>query len=149
MTSRTVYDYPTEVNFEIAEQDLTSYLRAADFLNITGVDVICVQHEFGIFGGPSGSHVLALLRELRIPIVTTLHTILREPNAEQRRVMRELIRLSTRLVVMTEHGRELLQEVYHSPPGKIDLIPHGIPDIPFSARIFSKKNSTRRASKSY
>jgi len=133
------YDYPTEVNFEIAEQDLTSYLRAADFLNITGVDVICVQHEFGIFGGPSGSHVLALLRELRIPIVTTLHTILREPNAEQRRVMRELIRLSTRLVVMTEHGRELLQEVYHSPPGKIDLIPHGIPDIPFSAPNFFKE----------
>src|SRR5450759_2910407 len=68
------YDYPTEVRFEIAEQDLTSYLRAADFLNITDVDVVCVQHEFGIFGGPAGSHVLALLRELRVPIVTTLHT---------------------------------------------------------------------------
>jgi len=133
------YDYPTEVNFEIAEQDLTSYLRAADFLNITGVDVICVQHEFGIFGGPSGSHVLALLRELQVPIVTTLHTILREPNSEQRRVIRELIRLSTRLVVMTEQGRELLQEVYHAPPGKIDLIPHGIPDIPFSAPNFFKE----------
>ncbi|HUI23626.1 MAG TPA: hypothetical protein VLY82_04460, partial [Nitrososphaerales archaeon] len=76
------YDYQTEVRFEIAEKDLTSYLRAADFLNITNVDVICVQHEFGIFGGPAGSHVLALLRELRMPIVTTLHTILREPNAE-------------------------------------------------------------------
>jgi len=126
------YDYPTEVRFEIAEQDLTSYLRAADFLNITDVDVICVQHEFGIFGGPAGSHVLALLRELRMPIVTTLHTILREPNAEQRRVMRDLVRLSTRLVVMTEQGRELLQEVNHAPWAKIDLIPHGIPDMPFS-----------------
>jgi len=126
------YEYPAEVRFEIAEQDLPSYLRAADFLNITDVDVICVQHEFGIFGGPAGSHVLALLRELRMPIVTTLHTMLREPNAEQRRVMRELIRLSTRLVVMTERGRELLREVYRAPAAKIDLIPHGIPDMPFA-----------------
>jgi len=126
------YDYPPEVRFEIAEQDLPSYLRAADFLNITDVDVICVEHEFGIFGGPAGSHVLALLRELQMPIVTTLHTILREPNTEQRRVMRDLIRLSTRLVVMTERGRELLGEVYHAPLAKIDLIPHGIPDMPFA-----------------
>src|SRR5688572_16151115 len=126
------YDYPAEVRFEIAEQDLPSYLRAADFLNITDVDVICVQHEFGIFGGPAGSHLLALLREVRMPIVTTLHTILREPNAEQRRVMRDLIRLSTRLVVMTERGRELLLEVYQAPASKIDLIAHGIPDMPFA-----------------
>ncbi|MEY4917036.1 MAG: hypothetical protein RL616_949 [Verrucomicrobiota bacterium] len=126
------YDYPAEVRFEIAEQDLTSYLRAADFLNITDVDVVCVEHEFGIFGGPAGSHVLALLRELRMPIVTTLHTILREPNEEQRRVMRELIRLSTRLIVMSERGAEFLRDVYHAPESKIDLIPHGIPDMPFA-----------------
>ncbi|MBI5386936.1 MAG: glycosyltransferase family 4 protein [Verrucomicrobia bacterium] len=126
------YEYPAEVRFEIAEQDLLSYLRAADFLNITDVDVVCVEHEFGIFGGPAGSHVLALLRELRMPIVTTLHTVLREPNAEQRRVMRELIRLSTRLVVMAERGRALLLEVYQAPMAKIDLIPHGIPNMPFA-----------------
>ena len=126
------YDYPAEVRFEIAEQDLPSYLRAADFLNITDVDVVCVEHEFGIFGGPAGSHVLALLRELQMPIVTTLHTVLREPNAEQRRVMRELIRLSTRLVVMSERGREFLRDVYQAPAAKIDLIPHGIPDMPFA-----------------
>ncbi len=126
------YDYPAEVRFEIVEQDLPSYLRAADFLNITDVDVVCVQHEFGIFGGPAGSHVLALLRELQMPIVTTLHTVLREPNGEQRRVMRELIRLSTRLVVMSERGRDFLRDVYHTPESKIDLIPHGIPDMPFA-----------------
>ena len=126
------YNYPPEVRFEIAEQDLPSYLRAADFLNITDVEVVCVEHEFGIFGGPAGSHVLALLRELRMPIVTTLHTVLREPNAEQRRVMRELIQLSTRLVVMAERGRELLREVYKAPAAKIDLIPHGIPNMPFA-----------------
>ena len=126
------YDYPGEVRFEIAEQDLSSYLRAADFLNITDVDVVCLEHEFGIFGGPAGSHVLALLRELRMPIVTTLHTVLREPGPEQRRVMRDLIRYSTRLVVMSERGREFLREVYQAPDLKIDLIPHGIPDMPFA-----------------
>jgi glycosyltransferase involved in cell wall biosynthesis len=126
------YAYPAEVRFEIAEQDLTSYLRAADFLNITDVDVVCVQHEFGIYGGPAGSHVLAALRELQMPIVTTLHTVLREPNPDQRRVMRDLIRRSTRLVVMSERGREILLEVYQAPANKIDVIPHGIPDMPFA-----------------
>jgi len=126
------YDYPLEVRFEIAEQDLPSYLRAADFLNITDVDVVCVEHEFGIFGGPAGSHVLALLRELRMPIVTTLHTLLREPNTEQRRVMRELIGLSTRLVVMADRGTEFLRDVYQAPLAKVDFIPHGIPNMPFA-----------------
>jgi glycosyltransferase involved in cell wall biosynthesis len=132
------YAYPAEVRFEIAEQDLTSSLRAADFLNITDVDVVCVQHEFGIYGGPAGSHVLALLRELQMPIVTTLHTVLREPNPDQRRVMRDLIRRSTRLVVMSERGREILLEVYAAPASKIDVIPHGIPDMPFADPNFFK-----------
>jgi glycosyltransferase involved in cell wall biosynthesis len=126
------YDYPPEVRFEIAEQELPSYLRAADFLNISDVDLVCLQHEFGIFGGVAGSHVLAVLRELRMPIVTTLHTVLCEPSVEQRRVMRELIRLSTRLVVMSERGRDFLRDVYEAPEIKIDIIPHGIPDMPFA-----------------
>jgi len=74
------YTYPSRVRFELAENDPASYRRAADFLNVNTVDVVCVQHEFGIFGGKAGSHVLPLLRELRMPIVTTLHTILAEPN---------------------------------------------------------------------
>lgn len=126
------YDYPAEVRFEIEEQDLPSYLRAADFLNITSVDVVCLQHEFGIFGGLAGSHLLALLRELRMPIVTTLHTLLTQPSDDQRRVMRELIALSTRMVVMAERGRAILGDVYRAPADKIDLIPHGIPDTPFA-----------------
>jgi glycosyltransferase involved in cell wall biosynthesis len=125
------YDYPDAVHFEIEEQDLSSYLRAADFLNISNVDIVSLQHEFGIFGGLAGSHILALLRELRMPVVTTLHTVLKEPRADQRRVMQELISLSSRLVVMTERGREMLQDVYHAPPAKIDLIEHGIPDMGF------------------
>src|SRR6187399_1576167 len=128
------YDYPAEVRFEIAEQDLPSYLRAADFLNITDVDVVCVEHEFGIFGGPAGSHVLALLRELRMPIVTTLHTILAEPNPLQRAAMDELTMLAERLVVMSEQGRTLLHTVHHVPLRQIDLIPHGIPDAPVGGR---------------
>ena len=125
------YEYPDVVRFEIEEQDLPSYLRAADFLNISNVDIVCLQHEFGIFGGPAGGHILALLRELRMPVVTTLHTVLRAQKADQRRVIEELISLSTRVVVMAERGRQMLQEIYHAPPAKIDLIPHGIPDVGF------------------
>src|SRR5271170_3222171 len=125
------YEYPEVVHFEIEEQDLSSYIRAADFLNISNVDMVCLQHEFGIFGGPAGSHILAFLRELRMPVVTTLHTVLREPRADQRRVMQELISLSTRLVVMTERGRQMLHDVYRAPAAKIDLIAHGIPDVGF------------------
>jgi glycosyltransferase involved in cell wall biosynthesis len=125
------YEYPEVVRFEIEEQDLSSYLRAADFLNINNVDIVCLQHEFGIFGGHAGGHILAFLRELRMPVVTTLHTILREPRVDQERVMQELISLSTRLVVMTERGRRILQDVYAAPPVKIDLIAHGIPDVAF------------------
>ncbi|HEU0123242.1 MAG TPA: glycosyltransferase family 4 protein [Bryobacteraceae bacterium] len=125
------YAYPQVVRFEIEEQDLSSYLRAADFLNISNVDIVCLQHEFGIYGGPAGGHILALLRELRMPVVTTLHTVLREPNTDQRRVMEGLISLSTRLVVMTDRGRQMLREIYLAPASKIDLIPHGIPDVGF------------------
>ena len=125
------YEYPEAVRFEIEEQELSSYKRAADFLNISNVDIVCVQHEFGIYGGPAGGHLLALLRELRMPVITTLHTVLREPNADQRRVMQELIARSARLVVMSERGRRLLEEIYAAPAEKIDLIPHGIPDLPF------------------
>jgi glycosyltransferase involved in cell wall biosynthesis len=127
------YRYPKVVRFEIEEQVLASYRRAADFLNASNVDVVSLQHEFGIFGGPAGSHLLALLHGLKAPVVTTLHTVLRTPNDDQRRVMQELIACSNRLVVMTERGQTILQEVYRAPTAKIDLIPHGIPDVPLVA----------------
>ncbi len=125
------YDYPEPVRFEIEERDLESYQRAAEFLNISNVDVVCVQHEFGIYGGPAGAHLLALLRELRMPVVTTLHTVLREPNAEQRAVMDQLATLTERFVVMTKKGEQFLRDIYDLPVEKIDVIPHGIPDVPF------------------
>jgi glycosyltransferase involved in cell wall biosynthesis len=132
------YAYPTRVRFELTEKDIDSYRRAADFLNINNVDLVCLQHEYGIFGGRAGSHILALLRELRMPIVTTLHTILRDPDSDQRRVLEEVAALSDRLVVMSERGAEFLQEVYGVQPEKIDRIPHGIPDVPFVDPSFHK-----------
>jgi glycosyltransferase involved in cell wall biosynthesis len=125
------YRYPEVVRFQIEEQNLDSYRRAAGFLNSSRVAAVSLQHEFGIFGGPAGSHLIALLDKLKAPLVTTLHTVLRHPNADQYRVMQELKEHSTRLVVMTEWGRSILQEVYQVSPDKIDLIPHGIPDVTF------------------
>jgi glycosyltransferase involved in cell wall biosynthesis len=125
--------YGERVRFEIAESELAAYRRASDFLNVGGFDVLCVQHEYGIFGGRAGSHVLALLGDVRMPIVTTLHTILGDPSADQRRVMDEVTRLSSRLVVMSHRGVELLREVHGVPADKIDLIPHGIPALPDSS----------------
>ena len=132
------YAYPSRVRFELTEKDIDSYRRAADFLNINNVDLVSLQFEYGIFGGRAGSHILALLRELRMPIVTTLHTILREPDPDQRRVLEEVAALSDRLVVMSKRGAEFLAEVYRVLPEKIDLIPHGIPDMPFVDPSFHK-----------
>jgi glycosyltransferase involved in cell wall biosynthesis len=131
------YEYPPRVRFELQEKDLDSYRRAADYLNFNNADVLCVQHEFGIYGGPAGSHLLALMKEVRMPVITTLHTILKEPNAAQRLVIDEVARLSDRLVVMAHKGAEILREIYGVPAAKIDIIPHGIPDVPFAeSRIF-------------
>lgn len=103
--------YPQRVRFEVYEKDLDSYRRAADFLNFNNAEVLCVQHEFGIFGGAAGSHLLALLKEVRMPVVTTLHTVLREPSPAQRRVMDEVVRLSDRVVVMARKGAEMLRDI--------------------------------------
>lgn len=132
------YEYPPEARFEIREQDISSYRQAADFLNYNSVDLVCLQHEYGIFGGPAGGHVLALLQDLRVPVVTTLHTVLAEPDENQRGVMEALIQLSDRLVVMSQRSLEYLQEIYQAPEEKIDLIPHGIPDVPFVDPNFYK-----------
>jgi glycosyltransferase involved in cell wall biosynthesis len=132
------YSYPARIRFELAQDELASYRQAADFLNFSNIDLVCVQHEYGIFGGPAGSHVLELLRRLHMPVVTTLHTVLREPNADQRSVMNEIATLSDRLIVMSRQSSEILQEVFHVPAAKIDLIPHGIPDMPFTDPNFYK-----------
>ena len=125
------YAYPPRVRFELAEKKLDSYRRAADFLNFHNADVLSVQHEFGIYGGAAGSHLLALLKEVRMPVVTTLHTVLTKPNDAQREVMQELIKRSDRLIVMARKGAEILEEVYGVSMQKVDIIPHGIPNTKF------------------
>ena len=127
------YAYPPRVRLEVADSDIASYRVAADYLNANKIDVVSVQHEYGIFGGNAGNYLLTLLRKLRMPIVTTIHTILGEPDSMQRRAMNEIARLSKRLVVMSAHGAALLHNVHGVPEHKIDIIPHGIPSVPFAS----------------
>jgi glycosyltransferase involved in cell wall biosynthesis len=126
-----VYDYPSVVRFQIPDERIEDYAKAAEFLNDGGFDVVSLQHEFGIFGGEAGSHIIALLSRLNMPVVTTLHTILSAPSTAQREVMRRIIDLSATLVVMSAKGRALLRSVYGVSSEKIVVIPHGIPDVPF------------------
>jgi glycosyltransferase involved in cell wall biosynthesis len=125
------YDYPPVVRLQINDETLEDYARAADFLNAKQFELVCLQHEFGIFGGEAGSHIMALLPRLAMPIVTTLHTVLSDPKPVQRRALNAVMDASSRVIVMAEKGRELLGTVYDVPADKIEVIPHGIPDSPF------------------
>jgi glycosyltransferase involved in cell wall biosynthesis len=135
----STYSYPERVRFEISEGDIASYREAAEFLNARNVDLVCLQHEYGIFGGKSGNHIMELLKHLKMPVVTTLHTVLREPNLDQRVVMHKIAARSERLIVMSQYSSRVLQEVFRVPAEKIDLIPHGIPDLPFEQPDMYKK----------
>ncbi|MHC4716875.1 MAG: glycosyltransferase family 4 protein, partial [Planctomycetota bacterium] len=132
------YRYPGDVRFEVRESFLADYRMAAEFVNVSDAAVVSLQHEYGIFGGRCGSHVLAMLQRLRRPVVTTLHTVLKEPDDGQLRVLKEICRLSSRVVVMADRAREFLTGVYDVDADKIVLIPHGIPDVPFIDPAFYK-----------
>ncbi len=134
MDDGSVEDYPAEVVYRIPDGDRSAYRAAAEWLNAQGYDAVCLQHEYGIFGGSAGSHLLDLIRELHMPVVTTLHTILAEPNPDQRRVMDELLQLSERAIVMTRKGLDLLRHAHGVAAEKVALIPHGIPDLPRAER---------------
>lgn len=125
------YDYPPEVRFELNQRAVSDYRLAADFLNMNRVDVVCLQHEFGIFGGENGAYILDLLSNLRMPVITTLHTVLSEPSAGQMLVTKRLAQLSDKLVVMSHHAVEILENVYGVSRDKVVMIHHGIPDVPF------------------
>jgi glycosyltransferase involved in cell wall biosynthesis len=127
----TGYAYPDEVRFQIPQHKQFEYISAADLLNVNQIDCVLLQHEFGIYGGKDGSQILEFARTLRMPILTTLHTVLLEPSPSQRAVLKELSRLSDRLVVMSHLAESMLHEVYGVPREKIAYIPHGIPDVPF------------------
>src|SRR5215207_3189562 len=132
------YAYPNQVRYELKQDDRFDYERAANFLNQQVVDVVSLQHEYGIYGGLAGSHILTLLRNVTAPVVTTLHTLLEKPLPEQYRVMKDIIKLSNRLVVMSQRSMQLLKDVYDAPMEKVDLIPHGIHDVPFVDPGFHK-----------
>src|SRR5580698_6602460 len=132
------YDYPARVRWSLAQDDLRSYQEAAEFLNFNNIDMVCLQHEYGIFGGPAGSYILQLLRGLKMPVVTTLHTVLREPNPDQLMVMEQIAEISDRLIVMSQLSSQFLQEIFKVPGGKIDMVPHGVPDLPFLDPNFYK-----------
>jgi glycosyltransferase involved in cell wall biosynthesis len=125
------YDYPASVRFQIPEGTIDGYAEAADFLNAARFDAVSLQHEYGIFGGEAGGHIVELLKRVTMPIVTTLHTVLPAPTPGQHNVMGKIIARSTKLVVMAEKGRDLLRSVHDVPPHMIEVIPHGIPDFPF------------------
>ena len=132
------YAYPEKVRFEIKQNKLSDYSVAAQFLNISQTDIVCVQHEYGLFGGPAGSHLLKLLGDLRMPVVTTLHTVLKDPAPEYREVMCKLSDLSDKLVVMSRKASDFLKDIYAVPEEKIAVIHHGIPDMPFIDSSFNK-----------
>jgi glycosyltransferase involved in cell wall biosynthesis len=130
MTDRgQTYDYPASVALQIRDDNIDDYIRAAEFLNAGRFDAVCLQHEFGIFGGEAGAYILVLLSRLTMPVVTTFHTVLAKPTAAQREVMDRLVEASARVVVMADKGRELLRSVYQVADDKIEVIAHGIPDV--------------------
>ncbi len=125
------YEYPPEVRFQISQDNLNEYGLAAGFLNLRDPDVVCLQHEYGIFGGQRGSFIIELVQDLKSPLITTLHTVLKDPSSQERKIITQLAALSDRLVVMSERGADFLRDIYHVPERKIALIHHGIPDVPF------------------
>jgi len=135
---KTGYAYPKRVKFELRANIPGDYLRAGDFLNINQIDVLVVQHEYGIFGGEHGAYVFHLLRNVKMPVITTLHTVLADPSPKQRAVILELAGRSEKLVVMAHRAKRMLIDIYEIPESQISLIPHGIHDVPFVDPSFYK-----------
>lgn len=126
------YDYPEEVVFQIERNKLEDYHRAADFINQSDADIVCLQHEFGLFWGNAGDYIFTLLSGINKPVITTLHTVIREPQPEYRASTEKLIQYSEKLVVMSQTAVNMLKEVYNVPDEKIEVIFHGLPDYPFN-----------------
>jgi len=127
--SRLKYENP--VKFEIRQNVRSDYICAADYINFSHVDLVSVQHEFGLFGGEAGSYLSLLLKRLKAPVVTTLHTVLNEPVEEFHKAMVDVCECSEKVVTMNERGVTMLGDIYGIAPEKVELIPHGIPDLPF------------------
>jgi len=123
------YEYPEEVKFTIRQDNQKDYIRAANYLNTSNADVCILEHEFGIYGGESGIYILPLINRLEKPLVTVLHTVLREPSFVQKIIMREIADQSSKVIVMSKRAVEFLTDIYEIPADKIQIIEHGVPDL--------------------
>ena len=131
MHNNTDVKYADPVKFEIRQNVKSDYISAADYLNFSNIDLVSVQHEFGLFGGDAGSYLGLLVNKLNSPVVTTLHTVLDEPNTDYYKSMVEVCNASYKVITMNRRGVGMLQDIYGIDTKKIKLIPHGIPDLPF------------------
>ena len=125
------YAYPEEVKLTIRQEHQRDYLKAAEFINISGADLCVLEHEFGIYGGQNGAYILPLLYRLKIPLVVTLHTILKTPSYNEKAVLQEICKMALKVVVMSHKAIEFLTTIYHVDEEKIEYIEHGVPDIQF------------------
>lgn len=133
------YKYPEEVKAIIRQDYQEDYLKAVKYINLSGADVCVLQHEFGIFGGQSGVYILPLLHRLEIPLIVTLHTILKTPSYNEKAVLKEICKMATGIVVMSQKAIEFLTTIYDVPKEKIALIEHGVPDIQFNSEKAKKE----------
>lgn len=131
-------DYPWEVKYKIHQEELDSYLQAADYINQSSADVIHIQHEFGIFGGEFGKYIIPFMERVKKPIVTTFHTVLEEPGAERKKIVQEIARKCKAIVVMIGAAADRLEKIYGIEREKIVIIPHGVPDIPYGPTLHYK-----------
>ncbi|MFA7493180.1 MAG: glycosyltransferase family 4 protein [Proteiniphilum sp.] len=126
------YDYPEEVKFTIRQEQQRDYLAAAEYINLSGADCCILEHEFGIFGGQNGVYILSLLHKIKIPLVVTLHTILKTPSYNQKEILQRICRMANRVVVMSKKAVSFLENIYDVPQEKIAYIEHGVPNFHFS-----------------
>ncbi|UCG28749.1 MAG: glycosyltransferase family 4 protein [Bacteroidales bacterium] len=140
MNDRTEgYEYPPEVRLTVRQEHQRDYIKAAEFINISGADICILEHEFGIFGGEDGIYILPLLHRLEIPFIVTLHTILKEPSYTQKAVLQQICGMASRIIVMSKRAVSFLNKIYHVPKNKIALIEHGVPDLQFSQELSKKE----------
>lgn len=125
--------YPWEVSHKIEYDNKEDYIKAAQYINKEGFDVVCIQHEYGIFGGKDGEYILEFAKQLETPLIITLHTVLETPSPNQKRIIKELSEIAKVMVVMSQTPKDRLIKQHKVEPGKIVIIPHGIPDLPFSS----------------
>jgi glycosyltransferase involved in cell wall biosynthesis len=125
--------YPPEVHHRIRRDVRADYVAVAQALNDCGVDVVSIQHEYGIWGGNDGAYVLDFVRALRVPAVATLHTVLRHPTLSQRWILTELIDACSATVVMSRAAASLLTRAYDVEPTRLEIVAHGVPDLPLVA----------------